>query len=66
MKKRMPQNTCSRMKARLMTAEATKKLWGSPYSPMVPGPVMSARTLTREKAPEMMPNPRPDTVPRPL
>ena len=29
---------------------------------MVPGPVMSANTLTREKTPLMIPKPRPDTV----
>ena len=27
----------------------------------VPGPIESANTLTSEKAPLMMPNPRPDT-----
>lgn len=61
MKKRTPQKTWSKVKARLVTAEATKKLLGSPFSPTVPGPVMSARTFTNEKAPEMIPNPSPDT-----
>ena len=42
-------------------AEAMKKSLGSPLNPSVPGPRLSANTLTREKAPDIMPNPRPTT-----
>lgn len=62
MKKRIPQKTWSKMNARLVTAETMKKFLGSPFIPMVPGPVISASTFTREKAPEIMPKPKPDTA----
>jgi hypothetical protein len=39
-----------------------KKSAESPKIPTVPGPVMSARTLTSEKAPLITPNPKPDTI----
>ena len=42
-------------------AEAMKKSLGSPLKPTVPGPRESARTLTSEKAPDIMPKPRPTT-----
>ena len=42
-------------------AEAMKKSFGSPLKPSVPGPRLSANTLTKEKAPDIMPNPRPTT-----
>lgn len=42
--------------------ETMKKRSESPCRPMVPGPDMSARTLTIEKAPPMMPKPRPATA----
>lgn len=40
----------------------TKKRFESPCRPTVPGPVASARRLTKEKEPLMIPNPRPETV----
>ena len=40
---------------------ATKKYFESPYIPIVPGPTISAKTLTVEKAPERIPKPRPET-----
>ena len=42
--------------------EERKKYCESPKIPMVPGPAMSARTFTMEKAPLRMPKPRPDTA----
>jgi len=39
-----------------------KKLRECPCIPTVPGPVMSARTLTKENAPLMIPNPKPATA----
>jgi hypothetical protein len=42
-------------------AEAMKKSLGSPLNPTVPGPRESAKTLTNEKAPDIMPKPRPTT-----
>ena len=41
--------------------DARKKYWESPWIPMVPGPDMSAKTLTNENAPLMIPNPSPET-----
>ena len=49
------------MKAKVVKAEVMKKLGESPLRPTVPGPVESARTLTREKAPLIIPKPRPAT-----
>lgn len=53
--------TWSKINAKLVKAEATKNIGGSPFRPIVPGPVISARTLTRENTPEIIPNPRPET-----
>jgi len=39
-----------------------KKCEDCPKIPTVPGPVISARTLTNENAPLMTPNPNPDTA----
>ena len=39
-----------------------KKCDDWPKIPTVPGPVMSARTLTNENAPLMTPKPNPDTA----
>ena len=41
--------------------EVMKKRSESPLIPMVPGPVLSARTLISENAPQMIPKPKPDT-----
>lgn len=38
-----------------------KKYFESPWIPIVPGPTISAKTLTSEKAPLIIPKPRPDT-----
>jgi len=39
-----------------------KKSLGSPLSPTVPGPRLSAKTLTKEKAPDIIPKPKPTTL----
>jgi len=39
-----------------------KKCDDCPIIPTVPGPVISARTLTNENAPLMTPKPKPDTA----
>lgn len=39
-----------------------KKYLESPWIPMVPGPTISANTLTIEKAPQIIPYPKPETV----
>ena len=44
--------------------DVQKKYFESPKIPMVPGPYISARTLTIEKAPHVTPNPNPDTKER--
>lgn len=38
-----------------------KNMSESPLMPIVPGPVISAKTFTREKAPLTIPNPNPAT-----
>ena len=42
-------------------AEAMKKSFGSALKPTVPGPRLSAKTLTSENAPDIMPKPSPTT-----
>ena len=46
----------------MSSADTRKKYCDSPLKPRVPGPELSAKTLTREKAPDMMPKPRPVTA----
>ena len=58
-KKMTPQAVCRRIMARVIRLETIKKPEGSPWKPRVPGPRESARTLTRENAPDMRPKPRP-------
>lgn len=41
--------------------ETRKNICESPKIPTVPGPVMSPRTFTNEKAPLITPNPKPET-----
>lgn len=41
-----------------------KKSLGSPLSPTVPGPRLSAKTFTKENAPDIIPKPKPTTVQR--
>ena len=50
------------MRNETSSPEARKKYLESPKMPMVPGPAMSAKTLTMEKAPLRMPKPSPDTA----
>ena len=57
-----PQNTCNNINARLVSDDAIKNMDGSPFNPIVPGPVMSAKTLIRENAPDIIPNPNPETT----
>jgi len=45
--------------------DVMKKCEDSPKIPTVPGPVISARTLTSENAPLMTPKPKPDTAKSP-
>lgn len=56
-----PHAVCRRMKHSVVRAEVRKNRFESPWRPTVPGPVASARTLTREKVPLMMPKPKPET-----
>ncbi len=56
-----PQQVWQRTMHRQRAAEIMKKFCGSPLNPTVPGPRLSARTLTRLKAPDMRPKPRPTT-----
>lgn len=55
------QHVCKRMKHKLSIADTRKKYCESPLIPTVPGPVISPRTFTKENAPLITPNPRPDT-----
>lgn len=52
------------MNANDVKAETRKKLLESPLIPTVPGPIASAKTLTDENAPLMIPNPNPATYAR--
>ncbi len=55
------ENYLVRLKIQLLQ-ETRKKACESPFIPTVPGPVISPRTLTSEKAPLIIPKPSPDTV----
>ena len=57
-----PQAVCIKMMAKLMAAEIMTKLRGSSPKPTVPGPRLSARTLTRLNAPDIIPKPSPTTA----
>lgn len=61
LKKIIPQNVWSNTKHSVRNADARKKYCESPWIPMVPGPDMSAKTLTNENAPLIIPNPSPET-----
>ena len=61
LQRRSPFGTVKTKPTRQSPAEAMKKSLGSPLKPTVPGPRESARTLTSEKAPDIMPKPRPTT-----
>lgn len=50
------------MKHSVVREDVRKKRLESPWRPTVPGPVASARMLTREKVPLMMPKPKPETI----
>ena len=60
-KKMTPHAVLRRIMQRVMMLDTMKKLCASPWNPSVPGPMLAARTLTREKAPDMSPKPSPTT-----
>ena len=60
-KNKTAQAVWSRMKHKVVMADVTKNKLESPRRPTVPGPAISARTLTKEKQPLMKPKPNPET-----
>ena len=57
----LPTTQSCHMASSLALPEVQKKYLESPSIPMVPGPVMSAKTLMMENVPAIKPKPKPDT-----